>query len=78
MGVGVSCIYWDSAVNGNHFPMTVVLCGWKATVTDVIATCVEQVADIIAIGDRWNSHMRVVYFILVSKVLRTMMNASCP
>ena len=37
-----------------------MLCGrWKATVADVIALCVEQVVDVIAIGGNWNNHVRV-------------------
>ena len=26
---------------------------------DVTALCIEQMSDVIAIGDRWNSHLRV-------------------
>ena len=37
-----------------------VLCGrWKVTIADVRASCVEEVADVIATGGRWNSHVRV-------------------
>ena len=50
--------------------LNVVFCGrWKATVGDVVALCVEQVADVIAVGGRWNSHLRVD-FIFSSEVLK--------
>ena len=33
------------------------VCGrWKATIEDVIALCVKQVADVIATSDRWHNH----------------------
>ena len=42
---------------------SVLCCGrWKATVGDVLTTCVEQVAGFVARCGRWNSHMMVVYF----------------
>ena len=45
-------------------PHNVVWCGrWKATFTDVMALCVEQVADVIAIGVRWNSDLRVDFIL---------------
>ena len=31
----------------------------KCCVADVMALCVEQVADVMATGGRWNSHLRV-------------------
>ena len=38
----------------------VMFCGrWKANVADVMALCVEQVADVTATSGRWNSHLRV-------------------
>ena len=50
-------------------PHNVVLHGkWKAIVADVKTLCVEHVADVIAIGGRWNSHLWVD-FILSSEVL---------
>ena len=39
---------------------------WKATATDFIAICVEQVTGLVVKCGRWNSHMRVVNFILSS------------
>ena len=38
----------------------------KATLAGVMATCNEQVAGAVAKCGRWNSHMRVAYFILNS------------
>ena len=31
---------------------------------NVMALCVEQVADVIAIGGRWNSHLRVDFILI--------------
>ena len=37
---------------------------WKATGADVMALCVEQVADFIATGDKWNIHPRVDFVLI--------------
>ena len=63
--VMVIALWWQMLLPHN----VVVLCGrWKATVENVMALCIEQVADVIATGGSWNSHLRVDY-ILSSEVL---------